>query len=70
MDRETVSSTNLAAVGYDATTQTLEVEFHGGRVYQYYGVPQQMYEELMQAPSAGKFFNVYVKERYPYSRIS
>lgn len=69
MERQTVSSTNVATVGYDATTRTLEVEFHGGRIYQYYGVPEQMFKQLMQAPSAGKFLSVYIKNQYPYSRV-
>ena len=69
MHRRAVSSSNLAAVGYEAMTQTLEVEFHGGQVYQYYGVPKQMFDELMQAPSAGKFFNLYIREGYAYSRV-
>ncbi|MDE0358216.1 MAG: KTSC domain-containing protein [Gammaproteobacteria bacterium] len=51
-------------------TQTLEVEFHGGRVYQYYGVPKQIVDEMMQAPSVGKFFNLYIREGYAYSRVS
>ena len=70
MERQTVSSSNIASIGYDPNSQTLEVEFHGGRVYQYYGVPQQMFDNLVQAPSAGRFFHVYIREGYPYSRIS
>lgn len=70
MERQTVSSSNLAAVGYDPMTQTLEVEFHGGRIYQYYGVPERMFEEIKQAPSAGRFFYAYIRNGYPYSRVS
>ena len=70
MERQAVSSSNLASIGYEPMTQTLEVEFHGGRVYQYYGVPEQMFEEIKRAPSAGIFFNMYIKEGYPYSRVS
>ena len=69
MERQVVSSTNLATIGYDTKTQTLEVEFHGGRVYQYYGVPENMFDEVMRAASAGKFFNIYIKDKYPYSRV-
>ena len=70
MKRQVVSSTNIAAVGYDPATQTLEVEFHGGRVYQYYDVPKRIFDELMRAPSTGKFFSAYIKEGYPYSRVA
>ena len=70
MRRQVVSSSNIAAIGYEGRTQTLEVEFLGGRVYQYYGVPDRMFHELMQAPSTGRFFNMYIREGYPYSRVS
>lgn len=32
MDRRPVRSSNVASVGYDESSSTLEVEFHGGRV--------------------------------------
>ena len=70
MERQAVSSTNVAAIGFDAGTETLEVEFHNGGIYQYYGVPEHMFAELMQAPSAGRFFNMYIKNNYAYSRVS
>ena len=37
--------------------RSLEVEFHGGRVYRYYGVPWFIYKELMGAESVGEHFN-------------
>ena len=69
MQRYSVASSNIASVGYDAATETLEVEFLSGSVYQYYNVPQNMYDQLMKAGSKGKFLNVYIKNGYPYSRV-
>lgn len=69
MRRRSVASTNLGAVGYDAKTRTLEIEFLSGRVYQYHGVPQNMHDQLMQAPSKGRFFNTYIRDSYPFSRM-
>lgn len=69
MQKQPVSSTNLRSVGYDNATQTLEVEFLSGSVYQYYNVPPQIHEELMRAPSKGQFLNIYIKNAYPYSRV-
>ena len=69
MERQSVSSSNIVSIGYEPSGQTLEVEFHGGRVYQYYGVPDPMFRRIMQAPSAGQFFHVYIKNAYPYSRV-
>ena len=39
MDRIQVRSSNIRSIGYDQKTQTLEVEFLKGGVYQYFDVP-------------------------------
>ena len=69
MERNYVSSSNLVSVGYDATTETLEVEFQNGAVYQYYNVNESIYNELMAASSRGKFLAYQIKNVYPYSRV-
>ena len=69
MLKQSVASTNLMSVGYDERTQTLEVEFLNGRVYQYYGVPDNMHDQLMRASSKGRFFNTYIRNSYPFSRV-
>lgn len=69
MERYSVASSNIASIGYDADTDTLEVEFLSGAIYQYYNVPQNMYDQLMQAGSKGRFLNTYIKNAYPYSRL-
>lgn len=69
MERYSVPSSNIASIGYDEGTETLEVEFLSGSVYQYYNVPLNMYEQLMQDGSKGRFLNTYIKNAYPYSRV-
>ncbi len=69
MNRHQVASSNIVAIGYDTTTQTLEVEFLRARVYQYYGVPQFLHQQIMQASSKGKFLNQNIKNAFPYSRV-
>jgi hypothetical protein len=68
MDRNIVASSNVSSIGYEPQASTLEVEFVGGGIYQYYGVPENMYVQLMSAPSKGQFLNTYIKNQYPYSR--
>ena len=70
MDKRAVSSSTVKSIGYDSPTQTLEIEFGSGRVYQYYGVPADLHERIMQAPSKGRFFNTYIKDHYAYSRVA
>ncbi len=69
MERYSVASSNIASIGYDAGPETLEVEFLTGAIYQYYNVPQNMYDQLMQAGSKGRFLNTYIKNAYAYSRV-
>lgn len=69
MERQQVSSSNIATIGYDAASETLEVEFTSGSVYQYYGVGAALYEQLMAATSKGQFLSAYLKNQYAYSRV-
>lgn len=68
MDRETVVSSTVLSIGYEPSTNTLEVEFKSG-VYQYYNVPEPIYQQLMASDSKGKFINAYIKPVYPCSRV-
>jgi hypothetical protein len=70
VDRQPVQSSNLAAAGYDPESRTLEIEFVDGGVYQYFDVPQSVYEGLMTAPSHGKFFRAHIRDKYRYAKIS
>lgn len=70
MRRQAVNSSNLHSVGYDHETSTLEIEFHGGRIYQYSNVPTQVYKGLMTTGSHGRYFHQRIREVYPYRKIA
>jgi hypothetical protein len=70
MDRRPVRSSNVASVGYDESSSTLEVEFHGGRVYRYFGVPEQHFVALTAGVgSVWKYLNRNVKGIYRYRQV-
>lgn len=69
MNRIPVSSSSLSSVGYDSQSLTLEIEFRKGSVYQYFDLPENVFESLMQAPSKGKFLDVHIKHSYRYTRL-
>ena len=69
MERISVNSSNISSVGYDADSQTLEIEFNNGGVYLYSGVPESLYEGMMGADSKGKFFHANIKNIYPFSKL-
>lgn len=69
MNREPVASSTIVAIGYDEPSQTLEVEFKSGAVYQYYNVQKGLADALMQSGSKGQFLHYEIKNAYPYSRV-
>ncbi len=69
MNRIPVESSNIMSIGYDQVTQTLEVEFHKGRIYQYFDVPQAVYEEFICAGSKGAYLATQIKGYYRYARV-
>ncbi len=69
MKRKDVESSMLASVGYDEKTETLEVEFNNGGVYEYYEVEKEVYEKLLNAESLGSYFYHNIRDDYDYSRL-
>lgn len=71
MERTPVQSSNLESVGYDIGTQTLEIAFKRGGVYQYLAVPAEVFHGLIVAASLGTYFDVNIKRAgYQYRRLS
>lgn len=64
-----VTSSNVEAIGYDKDSQTLQVEFKNGSVYQYFDVPENVFNELRDAGSIGGYLASNIKGIYRYSRI-
>ena len=64
------SSSVIAATTYDEQTQTLQIEFKSGRVYRYFGVPKKIYEEFLNAPSQGEYFNTTIRNNYRYREVT
>lgn len=69
MNRQPVSSSDIVSIGYDSKSQTLEIEFHSGRIYQYFNVPGSIYNALMVASSHGSYFHRHIKDRYRWTKI-
>ena len=69
MNRAAVQSRDIAIVGYDGETATLEVTFRGGGVYRYNNVPERTYVDLMTSGSHGIYFNRNIKEKFSYAKV-
>ena len=67
MIRKSVNSTNIRSIGYYGTT--LEVEFHNGGIYQYFGVPEHHYGYMISHAHPGTYLAAHVKNVYRYSKV-
>ncbi|HSW98785.1 MAG TPA: non-canonical purine NTP pyrophosphatase [Candidatus Saccharimonadales bacterium] len=70
MNRIPVDSSDIVSVGYDARARILEIEFGGGRIYQYTDVPPDVHERFMRADSFGGFFNSFINGHFRYHRVN
>jgi|Tabmets5t2r1_1033131.scaffolds.fasta_scaffold551769_1 hypothetical protein len=62
MKRRPVVSDAMRSVGY--LNGTLEIEFVSGDVHRYFDVPRPLYDEFVRAPSLGRFFNRWIRDRF------
>jgi hypothetical protein len=69
MFREPVVSSSIAAIGYDADNETLEVEFRSGAIYRYRHVEEDVHDRLLEAPSKDAFFNEHIRSAYPCEQV-
>ncbi len=70
MERISVTSSNLAFIGYNKDVETVEITFKNGSVYEYYHVPKYVYEGLCKASSHGKYLDSYIKKGgYSYRQV-
>lgn len=64
----TPESSNIAGFDYDQDQQILIVEFNNGGRYNYYDVPEVVFEGMKAAPSKGQFLAQNVKKNFRYAR--
>lgn len=62
MNLTPVTSSNLKAIGYDPGNQILQIAFKNGGTYDYYNVPESVYNGLMAASSHGSYFDSHIKK--------
>ena len=63
-----VDSSNVEAIGYNEDGQELHVQFLSGGYYIYQGVPRDIFDGLMYAPSKGSFLNREVKGIFQFTK--
>jgi hypothetical protein len=69
VDMTYVQSSNVECVGYDPEFMELHIRFvHSALTYVYVNVPQQVFDEMMAAPSKGIYINQCVKNVYAFNK--
>lgn len=64
-----VSSSNIRSIGYNEKNATLTVEFCNNSMYEYYCVPQYVFEAFLCSPSKGMFHAEHIKSKYNYRKV-
>ena len=59
-----LDSSMISRIAYDDAAEALSVWFRETGRYVYFGVPEAVFDALCSAPSAGRYFNQFVKGRY------
>jgi len=64
-----VDSVSIEAIGYDVDSQELHVRFVSGETYMYSGVPSNVFDAFVSAPSKGSYFNREIKPAYQFTKL-
>lgn len=65
-----VTSSTVEAIGYDAPTRELYVQFvKTGETYVYSEVEEWVFQEFLRADSKGTYLNTNIKGRYDYRKL-
>lgn len=65
---ETPGSETIARFAYAKEEQVLAVEFKSGGRYEYYDVPEAVFDGMVSAPSKGQYHARNVKGIFRYAR--
>lgn len=65
-----VDSSMLSAIGYDKKAKVLYAEFlNTGKIFAYEEVPEEVFEELKNADSVGRYMRANIIDIYPDYKV-
>lgn len=70
MDMKQINSGRLRAIGYDAGSRRLRVQFDDGKTLEYSGVDQETWRRLSSAASAWSVFRDNIEEEFAGRPVS
>ncbi len=69
MEMKQVNAGKLRAIGYDAGTRILRVEFDDRKLVEYAGVPQETWRRLSTSGSMWSYFRDNIEDEHTAKRI-
>ena len=69
MQNTPLSESKIRSFGYHQPSRTLELEFLNGKIYQYYGIPENLCNAMKEADSMNEFFHLHIKNVYAFARV-
>lgn len=64
MEMIAVSSSAIAAIGYDPETMRMKIRFTQGHTYDFCRVPKEVFQAFLNSYSKGAYYNDYIRDRY------
>lgn len=68
MDMKKISAGKLRAIGYDAQTRTLRVEFDDGSAIDYAGVGRELWQRFSTTGAAWSFYRDNIEDEFAGTR--
>lgn len=65
----TTRSGMVSSISYDEQERKLTLGFNSGGAYEYEDVPKNVFDELLSAESAGKYFHLHIRNKYKSEKI-
>lgn len=62
-------SSRILKMNYIKSKKLLTITFNSGAIYEYYDVPMEVTDGIIQADSLGKYFDKNIKGIYNYRRV-
>ena len=62
-------SSVVAAMHYDAGSETLRIVFTSGLIYDYLQVPEKIYQAMKKTKSKGTYLNRFIKGNFDFVKI-
>ena len=75
----TVQSSNISQIGFEENKivalnqkprNILRIIFNTGLMYDYHNVEKDIFNQFLNAKSKGQFFHKFIKDKYPFEKVS